>query len=100
MSTTVWSPHADIVTVKGHDSFGPWTMVTSEDGIARCPLCDHGTTSILAYYQLKLPMGINVASTILKRVRQPIGVGCGCWSRFTRQVVHIAEAGLRKGYPV
>lgn len=89
-----------VYIIRGRDSFGSWRMATSEEHTATCPICGEEAHAILRYWQVHLPMDIPVDKTMLKRPRNPIGVDCGCWSRWTRQVVHISESGLRKGFPI
>lgn len=92
--------HPSVHILQGRDSYGSWKMATSEALTAGCPLCEQPAHAVLRYYQLHLPQDIPVERTILKRTRNPIGVDCGCYAKFHRQVVHITESGLRKGLPV
>jgi hypothetical protein len=88
--------------IKGGDSFGKWHLAISSAATptTACPICGNPIEALLAYTSgPKFPMEIKVAHTILKKSRNPIGVTCGCYAKLIRQVTHIADAGLAKGFP-
>lgn len=86
----------------------PSTMNIVEDGIIRgyfdqirhrCDVCNHPTRCV-SIVGITMPEDIRIGFTIISKpndrgVRVPIdhiGVGCGCYARFHRQIAHIMDA--------
>ena len=70
---------------QGEDEFGPITVTGGP--------CDHcGATGILTvrWRDIKLP-SIEVKHTILKDKDNHLGINCGCYGKFHRQIAHIAD---------
>lgn len=71
----------------GKDSFGQFGTCT-----ARCSVCEEPNHIVLQYIgDLKLPPGIAVEATILEEKDRGIGITCGCYAKFHRQVAHIED---------
>lgn len=66
-----------------------------------CPLCGtHGVCIKIS--KLELPVGVTYHATILKsrktgEIVPYIGVNCGCYARFHRQLAHINDSRLHAG---
>lgn len=77
---------------RGADSFGRITITGGP-----CNACDHvgGFTIKYAPKSFKLPafggMEIDVTKTILKTTDNYLGINCGCYAKFHRQVAHIFD---------
>jgi hypothetical protein len=77
------------------------TILTGKDGIYVCGRCGTRTLSI-SIHDVQLPDGIKPQSTILysgddeKPFHKHLGIGCGCYAKFHRQIAHIADRMERK----
>lgn len=66
----------------------------------RCQICGKDVICIVVR-RLTLPEGIKVADTIMRdqwdqAAPQPcIGINCGCYARFHRQIAHIRDSMAR-----
>lgn len=79
-------------------------MANVEDGLivgslafplANCGVCGKNTKCIYIF-DVVMPEDISVRATILwNRAKEeridPVGVGCGCYAKFHRQVAHIED---------
>jgi hypothetical protein len=70
----------------GEDSFGRFVITGGP-----CSNCGHALNHCVKYAprSFELPEDILVSKTILKTVDNYIGVNCGCYGKFHRQVAHI-----------
>ena len=69
----------------------------------QCEHCDYKTVCV-KITGLMLPKGMTVKATILQDRKEDephrityIGVGCGCYAKFHRQVAHINDKRMRVG---
>jgi len=84
--------------MNGEDSFGKWVALDNFSmdepelciGSPKHPIPGH-TPNILIIYNKppKLPDGITPEDTILESDEGAIGLDCGCYAKFHRQVAHI-----------
>jgi len=75
------------IRYKGEDVFGPFKITGGP-----CSVC--GDTGILTVGYLttpRLPLGIPIGGTILKDEGNYLGINCGDYARFHRQVAHITD---------
>lgn len=75
---------------KGEDAFGKFRITGGPCEVCRSPQ----QVLNVCYWDLSLPNGIDPAKTIFKDY---IGINCGCYAKFHRQVTHIQEAMRRHG---
>ena len=70
-----------------NDAFGRFTC-----GEGRCAACGRVGLSI-RYVRgtFELPQGIDVGKTILRVPTNRLGIGCGDYGKFHRQVTHISH---------
>jgi hypothetical protein len=70
----------------GSDEFGRFTIVEGE-----CGKCGHKSPINVKYRPRSfwLESDIKLESTILKSLDHRLGVTCGCYGKFHRQVTHI-----------
>lgn len=74
--------------------------------LKKCGRC--GTrTRVIDIISMTLPQGVTVKATILqvRNVDEPtaignVGIGCGCYARFHRQITHIMRSRLNSGHTV
>jgi hypothetical protein len=75
---------------KKQDAFGEMTIQTTP---RECGVCGETCLVTIGYKpKAKLPEGIKVEDTILKSWETWIGLDCGDYAKFHRQVAHIADA--------
>lgn len=72
----------------GKDSFGQFIMTGGP-----CDVCGNGGLFTIKYDSgtFDLPQGVEVDHTILQSTDRYIGLNCGCYAKFHRQVTHIHE---------
>ena len=72
--------------VKGKDDFGIFEIMA-----AKCGRCN--SLGIVVNYtpSIKLPEDIHVEDTILGHPSRSLGIQCGHYARFHRQVAHIQD---------
>lgn len=77
-------------TIPGQDKFGKFTVTYK---MHLCDCCSRTVLMTVHYRETpKLPEGIDVAATVLHNpLRMWMGVDCGCYAKFHRQVAHIQE---------
>ena len=80
-------------TTTGSDSLGNFTVLIP----GYCASCDNPTDVVIKYAAMRLgtnlrDRGIDPQSTslVLNRKKE-IGVTCGCYAKFHRQVAHISD---------
>lgn len=73
----------------GRDDFGRFQAFPHP---TQCEICHGQEHMILQYLELKLPKGIDIPRTIIKDTNCLIGITCGCYAKFHRQVAHIEDA--------
>jgi len=75
----------------GRDDFGKFFM--EHTNAKSCTGCGSIACHILVLYDKgpSLPHSMDVSRTILKDPRNRLGIDCGCYARFHRQVAHIAD---------
>jgi hypothetical protein len=86
---------------KGRHAFGAWEFTNDY-----CTYCGVGTICVRYHTSAKFQFTllsvkgkrsarrtepIDLSKTILKKHRNPIGVPCGCYAKFHRQVAHISD---------
>lgn len=79
---------------QGEDAFGKFKITGGP-----CMVCDYTDPQLTVLYNNPegvhflegLPKGVNTADTILRDVDNAIGINCGCYAKFHRQVTHIAD---------
>jgi hypothetical protein len=77
----------------GEDKFGKFTL-DLRIAEAFCDCCGHSTSVRVRYdvQTIRLPDGIKTSDTILHTPsHMGIGIVCGCYAKFHRQVTHIQE---------
>jgi hypothetical protein len=76
------------VKTHGEDSFGQFWIKPGW-----CSKCDLNCEVTIQYKpnKLILPHGIEVQKTILARDSRVLGLDCGCYAKFHRQVAHIVD---------
>lgn len=91
------------IRIRGRDSLGKFILSSGNSSGKRheqeCVGC-HKNTGVLVKYapsSFNLPTGIDVAFTILKSPNNRIGILCGCYARFHRQIAHISDNLKSKG---
>lgn len=75
------------MTNKGHDEYGDFIIVKHH-----CSRC--GELGPCIRYNpdtFSLPLDIDVEKTILKSPMNYLGISCGCYSTFSRQIAHIED---------
>jgi hypothetical protein len=79
----------------GFDSFGKMNVTHHMDGTSgkyiHCAGCDSEVLFGVWYHPNypQLPNKVAVDKTILKDPENVLGISCGCYARFHRQIVHI-----------
>lgn len=78
------------------DAFGHFGIVSlpkTHNDIYECSNCGEYMSHYMLYAHrtLKLPDNIDITKTILKRSTNILGINCGCYARFHRQVAHIQD---------
>jgi hypothetical protein len=76
--------------ITGNDRFGQFTLVITPRA---CECCGRKTRAQIGYAldDLELPNGIDVRNTILRTPSAWVGLDCGCYGKFHRQVAHIMD---------
>ena len=76
------------ITAIGKDKFGPFVLDTR---ILPCDACGASNSARIAYTkQPSIPLSIRQEDTILPQpLTMWLGVTCGCYAKFHRQVAHI-----------
>lgn len=79
---------SDKLPREGEDDFGEYSFV-----IEPCDICKAtGMLGLQYFNKPRLPAGIKLKDTIHKIYPRVIGVSCGCYAKFHRQVAHIQDA--------
>lgn len=74
------------------DSFGVWRLFQNVECHACGEIVPLAVRSKRGNHHLTLPPGIAVESTILKQHGNTLGLSCGCYAKFHRQVAHIFDS--------
>lgn len=89
---TTSEKHTSRNDLTGEDKFGKFTLSMAH-GMS-CDCCGASTSVRVRYDQqtIRLPDGIEATDTILRTPsHMGIGIVCGCYAKFHRQVTHIQE---------
>jgi hypothetical protein len=70
----------------GKDGFGRFRIRGGP-----CTYCGAATILCVGYHGVTLPAGIKVEDTILADKDNHLGINCGCYAKFHRQVAHIKD---------
>jgi len=84
--------HTQTTSIEGKDKFGSFELVAS----TACNVCRPSPRTAdpnicVRYRGMILPPGIALEDTILKPPVKEIGILCGCYAKFHRQVAHIQD---------
>lgn len=82
-------------------------VVTCRPGGLRCENCHTHTNVIIRIKKVNLPAGIQPATSLIAYMPKPqtldeivplqyLGITCGCYARFHRQICHINEMRARR----
>jgi hypothetical protein len=77
---------SDTYRYQGKDDFGSFNITGGP-----CDVCAEGPALCIGYHEIKLPKGIRVGDTILRDEHCYLGLNCGHYAKFHRQVAHIVD---------